>query len=276
MSISNWFKYPGTTININNTSFTISKEALEQYFVTANVSENFKEIHDYTIPDHGVSAETIFEIIFYGLHCGTYTEIEETVPREFWTALLDFCDIFLRNSWRLVRTLCRNQGNTFVINAFDFIKFLRGGNRKHDSWEDFEVLVEIIFNCLAGEHPKIWKRVNDTMTVSCKTVDTDAHTNGLTVRDRFILKFHVSDIQRTIWISFADKIGDINFIDYCISVMQDCLSDGRIFICDDGTYEIGKTTREPKKNAETELAGAALRAMMGIYVFDPNNWPKIE
>lgn len=302
MTVISWLKHPNTIISINGTSFSVSDEKLHEYFIAANVHENFTCVHEYTIAvpeqtnatdtntDAGnrsygsydnttVTPETLFACIIYGLEFGNGTELLETWSQEVIIGLLNFSDIFLRNSWRLVKCLCKNSDSKFVCNIFDFAKFLRTGKYIESKWDSFDVLISILFKQFKADYPTLSQRVSDTIVVDPASA-INKHDTGLAIKNgRLILKFTKSLTQRTVWISFADKIGtlsknddNMNFIDYALNFVTNCLEDGRIFISDNGDYTIKELKTEPKKNTQTELALTAVRALTGIYEFCPENW----
>lgn len=274
MTCASWLMAPTVSIKINNQEFSISKEKLELYFIAANVNERFAEVHDYKVaPDLDIRPDIIMSCIIYGLEFGTGTDALDTWPKDMVAALLNFSDMFLYNSWRLVRCLCRSSENDFVINMFDFVKFLRCGKRKIDHWIDFDILLSNIFDEFKLIHPKEFARIDSTMLIYTPSIKTSkGQGDCITKNNKFSLKFIESKIQKTIWISFFDKLGGINFIDFCIQVMIDNVESGKIFIHDDGKYVISQETTEPKKNTDTQLILSALRAVNGLYEFDPTNW----
>lgn len=289
MTVISWLKHPGTLISINGSSFSVSNEKLNDYFIAANVSTNFTCVHDYTIPvpkiandsdaDNTASPEALLACIIYGLEFGNGTELLETWSQDVIISLLNFSDTFLRNSWRLVKCLCKHSDSKLVTNIFDFIKFMRTGKYKESRWESFDTLVSLLFKQFKADYPTISQRVADTIVVDPGTAVNKNELSPAIKNGRLVMKFVTSAIQRTVWISFADKIGTLhgdhdttNFIDYTLNFIMRLLEDGRIFISDNGDYTIKETGTEPKKNTQTEIAMTTVRALTGIYEFCPENW----
>lgn len=300
MTVISWLKHPGTLISINGSSFSVSDEKLNEYFIAANVSTNFTCVHDYFIPvpkvaagagtnnsddsdnsnaDDTASPETLLACIIYGLEFGNGTELLETWSQDVIISLLNFSDTFLRNSWRLVKCLCKHSDSKLVTNIFDLVKFMRVGKYKESRWESFDTLVSLLFKQFKVDYPTISQRVSDTIVVDAGTAVNKNELSPAIKNGRLVMKFVTSAVQRTVWISFADKIGTLqgnhdttNFIDYTLNFIMRLLEDGRIFISDNGDYTIRETGTEPKKNTQTEIAMTAVRALTGIYEFCPENW----